>query len=249
MGALVAVGLAATGAPALAEQLEAPPCKPTPAQTKISPGLESQMSLLALATTLGTFTCQKIVIDAELSSRTLAVTVVGGSTRMTVKELGELFRHAVEATGLMVSDKRGTLLVMRDPKAAVPCAPTAAAAGPKELPPDDGVKLLSATHVQIERATVAKLLDDPAQALKSGRIVPNVKEGKPDGYKIFAVRAGSLFARMGILNGDVIKTWNGVSIDDDEAYRQIRALRTAKSAELGLVRRGAAMQLHIEVIN
>lgn len=48
-----------------------------------------------------------------------------------------------------------------------------------------------------------------AEAEKEARFVPAMKDGKPEGYKVYAIRAGGRFEKAGLQNGDTITHVNG----------------------------------------
>jgi general secretion pathway protein C len=48
------------------------------------------------------------------------------------------------------------------------------------------------------------------------RIIPAFRDGKPIGFKLFSIRPNSLYARIGIENGDVIRRVNGYEINSPE---------------------------------
>jgi general secretion pathway protein C len=44
---------------------------------------------------------------------------------------------------------------------------------------------------------------------KGARVVPAVKNGKPDGFKLYAIRPSSVYSKLGLTNGDTIQSING----------------------------------------
>ena len=65
---------------------------------------------------------------------------------------------------------------------------------------------------------------------------------------IYAVRPGSIYARLGVLNGDTITTINGHAVDTaDRALDAYTALRGAAKVELGGLRRGKPFTLTITI--
>jgi general secretion pathway protein C len=80
------------------------------------------------------------------------------------------------------------------------------------------------------------------------RVVPNFTDGQPDGFKIFAIRPGSLFAKIGLQNGDVLKRVNGVEIQGPEqAFEAYQRLKDETSIQIDLVRRNENKTLNYEV--
>src|SRR5690349_10634225 len=85
-------------------------CKPRGPNEKISVTFAPETSLKDLATWLMGFTCKNVVIDAE-AARYGAKVVILAPKPMTPKGALELFKDAVEATGLVVQIKKDSILV------------------------------------------------------------------------------------------------------------------------------------------
>ncbi|NTX02592.1 hypothetical protein [Myxococcus sp. CA040A] len=75
------------------------------------------------------------------------------------------------------------------------------------------------------------------------RIVPAFKDGKAQGFKLFSIREGSLYDKLGFQNGDVIQRVNGISLDTPEkALETYALLKTARRLEVDLHRDGAPLR-------
>jgi general secretion pathway protein C len=63
---------------------------------------------------------------------------------------------------------------------------------------------------EMERALVNDLLANPMSMARSARIAPSLDtNGQPNGFKLYAVRPASVFAKLGIRNGDTVTAVNG----------------------------------------
>jgi type II secretion system protein C len=60
-----------------------------------------------------------------------------------------------------------------------------------------------------------------SRILSSARIVPHYEDGKMQGMKVDAIKANSIFERIGFQNGDIITEVNGIVIDRLEATSAI----------------------------
>ena len=70
------------------------------------------------------------------------------------------------------------------------------------------------------------------------RVVPNFTDGQADGFKVFAIRPGSLFAKIGLQNGDVLKRVNGIELQGPEqAFEAYQRLKDENSVQIDLSRR------------
>jgi len=56
-----------------------------------------------------------------------------------------------------------------------------------------------------------------ADVEREARFVPAMRDGKPEGYKVYAIRAGGRFDKAGLKNGDTITHVNGTSATLAEA--------------------------------
>ncbi len=145
------------------------------------------------------------------------------------------------------------------PPAPPPAAPTmggdptaGSAADPPSDPALDGliaktVQPTSDTTFDVDVAGIDKLLANPVAVGKGARVVPAVANGKPDGFKLYAIRPASLYERLGFVNGDTVKAVNGTAIDTAatalEVYTKIRDLKKGDSVSVSLMRRGKPLTL------
>ena len=68
------------------------------------------------------------------------------------------------------------------------------------------------------------------------RIVPARKE---NGFKLFSIKPGSIYKKIGLKNGDIIKSINGIDLSSpDKALEAYQRLRSADKLSLDIVRRG-----------
>jgi general secretion pathway protein C len=104
---------------------------------------------------------------------------------------------------------------------------------------DAGVKKLDDNTFEIDRALVDKILANPMAANKGARIVPAVKNGKPDGFKLYAIRPTSVYAKLGLTNGDTIEAINGMELTSaDQALEVYTKLKDATQLQVDGLRRG-----------
>jgi general secretion pathway protein C len=77
---------------------------------------------------------------------------------------------------------------------------------------DAGIKKLDDSNYEIDRALVDKVLANPLAFAKGARVVPAVKNGKPNGFKFYAIRPNSVYAKIGLSNGDTLNAVNGFEL-------------------------------------
>jgi general secretion pathway protein C len=76
------------------------------------------------------------------------------------------------------------------------------------------------------------------------RIRPYFERGKPAGLSLSGVRSNSVFSKMGLRSGDVIKGVDGNEIKSvEEVLKLYQSLRSSPSVTLELKRRGRPMTI------
>lgn len=84
----------------------------------------------------------------------------------------------------------------------------------------------------------AQLVKDPASLLPV-RVVPNFQDGKPEGFRLFALRPDTLPTQLGLKNGDTLVAVNGQTLHGPDSLLQLSdSLRSATVIKLGLLRLG-----------
>lgn len=124
---------------------------------------------------------------------------------------------------------RYTCLAMGEPPASAP-----ARSLPSDAGASDSISLEGGTRV-VPRTLIEGALEDPATLTRDGRAIAHFRDGRPDGFKLVGVRAGSLYTQLGLRSGDVLRAVN------DEPL-------TGVKAALGLYERlGRGGAVHLEV--
>ena len=128
-----------------------------------------------------------------------------------------------------------------EPPAPPPQA-TAAAVPNKDTDPfaaelANGIKKLSEHNYELKRNTLESVLGNMALLSRSARIVPEMKDGKAAGFRLFAVRPDGPFAMIGMQNGDIISSINGLEITSPEKALEVYSkLKSASHLSLGMER-------------
>jgi general secretion pathway protein C len=112
----------------------------------------------------------------------------------------------------------------------------------------NGVKKIDDTHYEIDKNLLDKVLANPMAVAKGARIVPAVKNGKPDGFKLYAIKPDSVYAQLGLTNGDTLESINGFELTSaDKALEVYTKLREATSLEISVTRRGKPMTIDYSI--
>jgi general secretion pathway protein C len=110
------------------------------------------------------------------------------------------------------------------------------------------VRKVSDSEYVIDEAEVENALGNINQLLTQIRVVPNFKDGQADGFKVFAIKPESIFAKVGLRNGDVIRKVNDQDISSpDKAFQAFQDLRNEKNLKVEISRRGQQQSLSYEI--
>jgi general secretion pathway protein C len=128
-------------------------------------------------------------------------------------------------------------------KAAEPVAAVTVGGDPLDTAVQRGVKC-SGPSCEIERGLVDNLLSNTAQLATAARFVPSVKDGRPNGFKLYAIRPSSIFGKIGLQNGDTVKSINGMEMSSpDQALGIYTKLRSASHLTVQVERHGENVTL------
>jgi general secretion pathway protein C len=107
----------------------------------------------------------------------------------------------------------------------------------------------SDTDFAIKRDDINRLTSNLGDLLQQARAVPNMVDGRLDGFRVLEIQKGSIFDKLGIRLGDVIKTVNGEAIDSPaKAMELYNALRgTATQISVGVGRGGRDQNLNYQI--
>jgi general secretion pathway protein C len=122
------------------------------------------------------------------------------------------------------------------PPPAVAAAPTT---DPVMAELDRGIKKIGEHNYEVQRQTVDSLLGNMSLLSRSARIVPEIRDGKAAGFRLFSVRPDGPFGKIGLQNGDVISSINGLEMTSpDKALEVYTKLKSASHLSVGLERNG-----------
>jgi general secretion pathway protein C len=100
----------------------------------------------------------------------------------------------------------------------------------------------------ISRDVVQNSINNMAQMMSEVRIMPYMKNGKPEGFTVSQIKDDSLFRSMGFQNGDVIKNINGQDIlTAEDVMQAYNALRENNNFSITVLRNNQPRTLNIRV--
>jgi general secretion pathway protein C len=154
--------------------------------------------------------------------------VIAGAKVVRIK------RNAVD---LLVENQERTLK-MAETKEAPILPPPAAVAAASPVP--TGPLVLS-------RNEVAAGLQDMGSMLRQAQVRPYFNAGNPDGFIISSIQAGSLYQKMGIIDGDIIQGVNNRAIRTaDDMMELLNLIKSGSGMALSIKRRGNSETLNYQ---
>ncbi len=114
--------------------------------------------------------------------------------------------------------------------------------GDEEEDAEGQVKKTGANEYEVDKEYIDQTMGNLSQVATQARIVPSFKNGKSNGFKLFSIKPGSIYQKIGLQNGDVIQKINGYTIDSpDKALEVYSKLKTSRNVNIELLRRGRAL--------
>ncbi len=112
----------------------------------------------------------------------------------------------------------------------------------------EGVRQISKDQWVLDRQEIDGAINNLPQLLTKARIIPNFNNGKPDGFRIFAISKGSLYAKIGLQNGDILHRVNGIEVKDPKNFLQVfEQLKDESQITVDLVRRNENETFNYEI--
>ncbi len=100
------------------------------------------------------------------------------------------------------------------------------------------------TITQIRRADIRAAYGSAEEILAGARPIPEIKNGQVVGFRMAQLDANSLFARMGIMQNDIIKSVNGYRIQShEEGIAAFNRLKGASEVLLEVERNGTTQNI------
>lgn len=129
--------------------------------------------------------------------------------------------------------------------------PVVAAAPPKQSSAPEpgnsvlgsGIRAVSENEYEVPRPEIDKTLSNLNDVAMQARIVPAFKDGVAQGFKLFSIRPDSIYTKIGIQNGDVIKRINGYDLNSPEKALEVYSkLKEASRIDIEVERNGSTLR-------
>ncbi len=112
----------------------------------------------------------------------------------------------------------------------------------------EGISKTGPNSYEVKQESVNSALGNLSKLATQARIVPAFEGGEAIGFKLFSIRPGSLYSKIGIQNGDVIQKVNGYDLNSpDKALELYQKLKDGKEFSVDIKRRGKPVTLDYRI--
>ena len=171
------------------------------------------------------------------------------SGQQTLYRLGDNVPDAGTLAGIerdrVIFDQSGHRVALEmEGKPPTPEAPV----GPRAGMAVRGVSPMGRNHFVIARSTINNSLSNMARLFTEVRAVPNFVNGHSTGFRLSDIQPGSLFAEIGLHDGDLLTRLNGQGVTDPARAMQLFSqLRNQPSITADIIRGGRPMRIHYDI--
>ncbi len=107
----------------------------------------------------------------------------------------------------------------------------------------NGIKAIGENEYEVQRSEIDNTLSDLNKVAMQARIVPAFKDGQAQGFKVFSIRPDSIYSRIGVQNGDVIRRINGFEMNSPEKALEVYSkLKDSSRIDIELERNGTPVK-------
>jgi general secretion pathway protein C len=201
-------------------------------------GATSLSDLTLLGTVIGSFR-ETFALIQKTSSKEERVFRLGEK----VYDVGPLLAVKSESVEIDINGKRTTLAT---PTSAPSAGGNAGTSG--TVVAGAPIAQVAAGSYVIDQKAINAALDNIGQAMSDARLLPSMKDGKVEGFRVSEVKPAGVFGMVGIKNGDVLLRINDFAIDSPEkAVQSLAALKGQTRLKLDLVRDGQPATFNYDI--
>lgn len=187
-------------------------------------------------------------VVSSIEKYSLAILIDNGTNTTGVYSVGDQLQDAVITSieRKRMYYKRGKKIEYLDleeehKEKAPRFQPAPAAVAP---PSGEGISKIAEGKYVVSQSELEKTLTNLNDVAMQARIVPNFEGGKANGFKIFNIKANSIYEKIGLKNGDVIQKINGFEINSpDKAFEVYQKLKDSKAINIEINRGGSNMSM------
>ena len=111
-----------------------------------------------------------------------------------------------------------------------------------------GVKKVGKDKWMVDERQLTGSTENLNQLLTQARALPYLENGKTAGFRLSEIVPGSMFEKIGLLNGDVIKRVNSENLNNPgEFFKLYQSLKDQKNITVDVLRNGQHQTLNYEI--
>ncbi len=112
----------------------------------------------------------------------------------------------------------------------------------------ENITEIAPLRYQMRRAGVDRLLKEPTKIARGCRIVPAMRDGKAVGFKLYAIRPTSIWAKLGFENGDTLHSINRIDLNTHDMGMQVYVkLKEETLITIQLTRKAKPIEIEIAI--
>ena len=207
---------------------------------KAQPSAFNQSDFALLGTVQGSFR-ESFALIQKISSKEERVFRIGDP----VFTAGPLVTVKKEYVEILAGKVRTKIFTPSAAPAAASSSPPPAGGAPAANPL---AAQTSAGNYVIDQRALNASLDNIGQAMTDARLLPSMKDGKVEGFRVSEVKPQGIFGTIGIKNGDVLLRMNDFPIDSPEkAMQSFASLKGQSRIRLDLIRDGQPTTFNYDI--
>jgi general secretion pathway protein C len=114
--------------------------------------------------------------------------------------------------------------------------------------PGSGIRKVGEGRFMVDQREIASSTENLSQMLTQARALPYIEAGKTVGFRISEIVPGSIYEKIGLVNGDVVQRVNSQEVDDPGKFFQLyQGLKDEKRISVDLLRNGQRQSLNYDV--
>lgn len=111
-----------------------------------------------------------------------------------------------------------------------------------------GVRQVGSGKYMVDQKEVLASTENMSQILTQARALPYMEQGKTVGFRLSEIVPGSLYEKIGLQNGDVIRSVNAQEVDDPGKFFQLyQGLKNERNITIDVMRNGQRQTLNYDI--
>jgi hypothetical protein len=227
------------------------PCPTSRPDARVHVSFLTDSDLGSLAKWAEEATCIEYSFEPALASRRLGQSVILTVAGRDAGTIFEILLHSMNLRTYGHGAKRS--IVADGPETADSRQANAKAKAELERDKllanlDGEIKRKDESHYTISRRGADAVLGNMPSLARSLRVVPEAKDGKAIGFRLFGLKPDAPLAHLGFQNGDLVRSLNGNElVSPDKALAAYNQFRTTGVMRAGLVRRGLPLSVEVRI--